>query len=110
MALTAYNILTEKSPENLVAAVLDAAGDGWLPLGAPSIHPHDGTYAQAIVKGDVAGAPGTGDVYDLPDADADTRGGVLLAAAVPDAADDTELLATLNGLLASLRTAGQLEA
>lgn len=106
MALTAYNILTANSPENLVAQVTEAAADGWLPLGGPSIHPHDGTYAQAMAKGDIAGAPGTGDVYELPAATEEDLGGVLQGAAVADAADETELLDTVNALLASLRAGG----
>lgn len=101
MALTAYKILTANSPENLSDAVMAAAASGWLPLGAPTIDPNDGAYAQAVVKGDVAGAPGTGDVYELPEASAEAIGGVKKAAAVEDATSET--------LLAAMRAAGQAE-
>lgn len=46
--------------------------------------------------------------YSLPDAGTSVRGGVLMASAVVDAADETEVLAQLNALLASLRASGVL--
>ena len=46
--------------------------------------------------------------YSLPDAGASVRGGVLMATAVADAADETEAVARLNDLLAALRASGVL--
>jgi hypothetical protein len=44
--------------------------------------------------------------YTLPDASGLTRGGVLQGSAVSDATDDTDVVAQLNALLASLRASG----
>lgn len=46
--------------------------------------------------------------YSLPAASASVRGGVLMATAVADAADETEAVARLNDLLAALRASGVL--
>jgi len=46
--------------------------------------------------------------YSLPDAGASVRGGVLMATAVADAADETEVVERLNDLLAALRASGVL--
>ena len=46
--------------------------------------------------------------YSLPDAGASVKGGVLMATAVADAADETEAVAQLNDLLAALRASGVL--
>lgn len=46
--------------------------------------------------------------YSLPDAGASVKGGVLMATAVADAADEMEAVAQLNDLLAALRASGVL--
>lgn len=43
---------------------------------------------------------------DLPDATTEAKGAVKMGAAVPDAADEGEVVSTINALLASLRSAG----
>lgn len=43
---------------------------------------------------------------DLPDATTEAKGAVKMGAAVPDAADEEEVVSTINALLASLRSAG----
>lgn len=110
MANTGYQILKVSIDQATALSnqIATLAGSGWLPLGGAQID--NGFFYQTMIKGDVGGAVGTGDVYTLPAATTGTIGGVKLAAAVADST--AILLATLvtdhNALLASLRTAGVL--
>lgn len=110
MALTAYENLVAQDPAALAALVLTAAGTGWVPLGGVQYDPTNLRFIQTMVKGDVAGAPGTGDVYTLPAAATGAIGGVLLAPAqvASVAADVPTLVTDFNALLTKLRASGVL--
>lgn len=66
-----------------------------------------GAGTSSLVVGTSATEAKAGD-YAPPNATDDTRGLVLMAAAVSNAVDETDIVAQFNALLASLRTAGSL--
>lgn len=108
MALTDYNIISTNSRESLITQVKAAAAGGWLPQGQPFTT--DNSFNQAMVKGDVAGGPGSGTDYELPEAGVATLGGVLQGAGIDDATDATDVITQLNALIASLVASGAIAA
>lgn len=108
MANTGYQILkyTVDQADALATAVAGLAATGWLPQGGAAID--NGHLYQTLVKGDIAGVAGTGDVYILPAATTSAIGGVKAAVVQADSA--AAVLATLvtdfNALLAKLKTSG----
>lgn len=66
-----------------------------------------GAGTSDLVIGTTASTAKAGN-YTPPDATTSTRGLVLMAAAVTDAVDETDIVAQFNALLASLRAAGSL--
>ncbi|HHA2676624.1 TPA: head fiber protein [Stenotrophomonas maltophilia] len=60
MALDDYTILVSDTPEGLAAKVKAAAAAGLLPFGSIAVDVSQKHFAQAMVKGDVAGGGGGG--------------------------------------------------
>ncbi len=60
MALDDYTILVSDTPEGLTAKVKAAAAAGLLPFGSIAVDVSQKHFAQAMVKGDVAGGGGGG--------------------------------------------------
>lgn len=86
MALDDYTILVSDTPEGLTAKVKAAAAAGLLPFGSIAVDVSQKHFAQAMVKGDVAGGGGGGGGGTLPITadnitDASTVGKQVLTAA-----------------------------
>lgn len=110
MANTGYQILkyTTDQADALATKVAALAATGWLPQGGATID--NGHIYQTMIKGDVGGAAGTGDVYTLPAATTGAIGGVKEAAHQADssAADIAAMVVDFNALLAKMQAAGQM--
>jgi len=84
MALDDYTILVSDTPEGLTAKVKAAAAAGLLPFGSIAVDVSQKHFAQAMVKGDVAGGGGGGGTLPITAdniTDASTVGKQVLTAA-----------------------------
>ncbi|QQQ41298.1 hypothetical protein JJL50_15235 [Stenotrophomonas maltophilia] len=83
MALDDYTILVSDTPEGLAAKVKAAAAAGLLPFGSIAVDVSQKHFAQAMVKGDVAGGGGGGTLPITADniTDASSVGKQVLTAA-----------------------------
>jgi len=84
MALDDYTILVSDTPEGLPAKVKAAAAAGLLPFGSIAVDVSQKHFAQAMVKGDVAGGGGGGGTLPITAdniTDASTVGKQVLTAA-----------------------------
>lgn len=104
-----YKAGTTQTVPDEVAALIDAEARGRAVAGAPAA---EGTVYTANGKNeaDFKALPDTPweDLpwEDMPAATEETIGGVLMAEAVADATDETDVVETVNALLDSLRAAG----
>ena len=105
----AYLAGTTQTVPDAVAAIIDAEARGKAVAGTPAA---EGTVytANGRNEADFKALPETPweDLpwEDMPVAAEETIGGVLMAEAVADATDDTDVVETVNALLDSLRAAG----